>query len=59
MIYLYQYSTEWFREDIIFTKLRICGFAKIKPSRKFPNLQYFWAITWKVNAIILIIVMIL
>ena len=27
-----------FREDFIFTKLR--NFAKIKPSRKFQNLQY-------------------
>ena len=28
-----------FRKDFIFTKLR--SFAKIKPSRKFPNLQLY------------------
>ena len=34
-----------FREDFIFTKLTLHmqSFAKIKPSRKFPNLQYLRA----------------
>ena len=36
-----------FCEDFIFRKLRILrSFTKIKPSRKFPNLQYstqFWS----------------
>ena len=28
-----------FGEDLIFTKLRMRSFVKIKPSPKFPNLQ--------------------
>ena len=33
------------REGLMFTKLRICmrSYAKIKFSRKFPNLQYIFA----------------
>ena len=31
-----------YREDFIFMKLHMRSFAKIKPSRKFPNLQKLW-----------------